>query len=242
MNLANLPDVVRRHVAPRPVLHLNQTSKILWMGGPDTGKTSHAKMTSLRYPRAAVWDPNGEWKPSFCHKTGWLIARTLEGLETAARASPRVVLQPPQFQQGMDRKTFEEERADLGDAFAWWCLRNLKRAFIYFDEPHTIFDKNDLPGGLAELLRRGHKEAHQLAMGWSAWGAREMPNDLENVSHVVAFRPKERNDIRRVDNYFGKGMSEVARSLPDYWHLVQQKDPRTRIESVQVFPPVELEA
>lgn len=238
-----LPEVVTRHLAREPTLHLGLTSKVLWMGGPDTGKTTHAKQTMLHYPKGAAWDPNHEFKGSFCARNGFLIARTLEGLEKAARQSSRVVLQPRRPSEGEDMKAFEEERRRLGDRFAWWCLRNLRGpCFIYFDEPHTIFEKTRVPAGLAELLRRGHKEDHQLAMGWSAWGAREMPNDLENVTHVVAFRPVERNDILRVDDYFGNGFSEVAENLPDYYHLVRQKDPASRTVQRAVFPPIKVVA
>lgn len=236
-----LPDVVARHVARSPVIHAGLTSKFLWMGGPDTGKTTHAKQTQLRYPKGATWDPNHEWKPSFCAKHGFVIARTMDGLEKAARISSRVVLQPRQMEPGDDSKEFKEQRAQLGDAFAWWCLRKLKGpCFVYFDEPHTIFRKSDVPPGMAELLRRGHKEDHQLAMGWSAWGAREMPNDLENVTHVVVFRPVERNDVKRVDDYFGAGFSEVAENLPAYWHLVRQADPVSKVVRREVFPPIKV--
>jgi hypothetical protein len=239
----SVPAAIARHVAPRPVLHLGLTSKVLWIGGPDTGKTTHAKHVALRYPKGAIWDPRGEWTPSFCARHGWMVARDLAGLERAARLSSRVVLQAPQPTRGTDMKAFDEIRRDLGDAFAWWCLDNLNGpAFVYFDEPHTMFTKTDMPAGLAELLRRGHKADHQLAMGWSAWGAREMPNDLENVSHIVAFRPEERNDINRIDSYFGKGWSKVAEALPDYWHMVRQKDPTTRTKKMEVFPPIAPEA
>lgn len=235
----NVPQVVARHVARDARLHLGLTSKILWMGGPDTGKTTHAKRVSLMYPKGAVWDPNHEWDARFCARHGWAVARSIEGLEKAARISSRVVLQVKKREEGDEEDAYADARRELGNRFAWWVLRNLKGpCFVYFDEPHTVFRKNNLPSGMAELLRRGHKDAHRLAMGWSCWGAREMPNDLENVSHVVAFRPGERNDVDRADAYFGRGWSEVAEALPDYWHMVRQKDPTTRTMRREVFPPV----
>lgn len=239
----NVPPLVARYLNPKPTLHLKRTSKILYFGGPDTGKTTHAKRVAHHYPRSVVWDPGHEWKPGFCARNGWRIARTLDHLEIAARQSRRVVLQPLKYRRasGITLKDYEKDRAELGDAFCWWVLENLRGpAFVYLDEPHTIMDKDDLPGGLAELLRRGHKEDNDLAMAWSAWGARELPNDLENVSHLVVFRSIERNDLKRMTNYFGKGWDSVVKQLPAYFHAVRQEHPVTRQMLYEVHPPVKL--
>lgn len=220
-----------------PVLHLKRTSKVYWMGGPDTGKTTHAKQTVLRWPRSCIWDPGMEWDPAFARRFGFRVARSMREVEEAARVSSRIVLQPPRPRSEAD----EEARRQLGDDFCFWVIDHVKSAFVYLDEPHTIFRKAYLPPGLAELLRRGHKKEHDLAMGWSAWGAREVPNDLENVSHMVVFRPKERNDLKRVEQYLGAEWVPQVKALPNYWHVVKQPDPKTGVDLVDVFPPIEVD-
>lgn len=233
--LRGFPTVPRER-GPR-VLRLKRNSKVYWMGGPDCGKTTHAKKTMLRWKRVAVWDPGHEFDPAWSKKHGFVIAHDMAGVRAAAAKSARIVLQPPR----PTSKEGEAARRLLGDEFCLWVVNNVRHAFVYLDEPHTIFEKSYVPPGLAELLRRGHKPQHDLAMGWSAWGAREVPNDLENVTHMVVFRPVERNDVERVKKYLGDEWGPVVTKLPNYWHVVKQPDPNTGVPVVAVFPPIEVE-
>lgn len=197
--------------------------KLLFLGEPQTGKTTLANAILGKYPSAIAFDPTGFFSPA----KGWQVATSLEA---AAKLTGRISYRPPI----LDQKNALAHIEALGQI----CL-NKKDTWLIIDEPwHGIklHTQASEAYNLNQIVREGHKPYNRVGLAVMTHRFTDLPTWLRMNHHTFVFNIRSVRDRRTVSDFLGGGDYD-PKNLPLYHFFHLDRDQPDRVTK---YMPIEV--
>lgn len=172
--------------------------KVGVVGTFQTGKTTFMRYLLERFPRALVWDPEGEFQGGPWRRvTSWGQV-------------------PSELPSGHYSFTLP-----LKD-FSRWCNIALEAPgwAVAADEFQAVIQSpsaSGIPSEWSHLWRTGHK--YGTSVMWATHRLREVAPILRNTHHLIIFKQDRAHDWDLLEKEVGRDAAQALREAPEYCYL-----------------------
>lgn len=194
-------------------MDISSGDKVGLVGTFETGKTTAMRYLLEQFPRALVWDPEGEFRGG-----PWRAIRSWSEVPTT--------LQSGHYAFTLGTRHFDDWCEVAVEAQGW---------AVAADEFQTVIKSpsaSGIPPAWDRLWRTGHKYGSTVM--WATHRLQEVPPILENTHHLLIFKQDRDKDWRAIEDEAGPEAAKLLREAPPYTYLYLPsggQDP-------QICPPV----